>query len=163
MPRSRPTEIEFVDVDDARLLAAAAALTDRGEGWINLEPIVDEEHQPMQAGPFAFLAGPSHDIPTVTWMPGRHQPGGETKPTTVGLQHAAGPRVARTLAASGLPLPEQWRVTQDHPRRGLVASVPAAVADPRSVLEWLLRAAASVCTVTTTGRWRAAVHDGRTG
>jgi hypothetical protein len=161
--RTRPREIEFVDAADDQLLAAAREVAARGEGWINLEPIVDEEHQPMQAGPFAFLAGPSHEIPTATWVPGRHQTDGETRPTTVGLQHAAGPRVVATLRDRGLPLPEQWRVTQDHPRRGLVVSIPASRADPGTVLAWLLRAAEAVCGVPTTGRWRASVHAGRPG
>ena len=163
MSRTRPTEIEFVDATDDRLLTSARDVEARGEGWINLEPVVDEEHQPMQAGPFAFLAGPSHEIPTGTWLPGRHQTDGETKPTTIGLQHAAGARVVATLRDRGLPLPDQWRVTQDHPRRGLVVSIPASVADLGTVLAWLLKAAEAVCSVPTTGRWRASVHAGRAG
>jgi hypothetical protein len=50
-------------------------------------------------------------------------------------------------------------VTQDHPRRGLVAEVPAD-ADNAAVIDWLLQAATAVCQVEATGRWRAAVHPG---
>ena len=83
----------------------------------------------------------------------------QVKATTVGLQHASGPRVAWRLRDLGLPVPEGWRVTQDHPRRGLVAEVPAD-ADNRAVIDWLLRSAAAVCQVESTGRWEAAVHPG---
>ena len=99
-----------------------------GTGWINVEPIIEEEHEPPAPGPFAFLGGSTHQVPTVTWMPGKRLANGTTRPTTIGLQHASGPHLAWKLADLGLPLPEGWRVTQDHPRRGLVALVPADVA-----------------------------------
>ncbi len=67
--------------------------------------------------------------------------------------------MAWKLRDLGLPLPQGWRVTQDHPRRGLVALVPAQV-PAADVVDWLLAAAAAVCTVPTTGRWTAAVHAG---
>ena len=160
MTRSRPREIEFVEHDDPALLAAMAEAQGSGTGWINVEPIIDEDHEPPQPGPFAFLGGSTHKVPTVTWLPGKPTPNGATKPTTVGLQHAAGPRVAWHLRDLGRPLPEGWRITQDHPRRGLVVLVPAD-ADNRAVMDWLLRAATLVCTVPSTGRWLASVHAGR--
>jgi len=40
-----------------------------------------------------------------------------------------------------------------------VAEVPAD-ADNRAVIDWLLRAATTVCQVEMTGRWTAAVHPG---
>jgi hypothetical protein len=106
------------------------------------------------------LGGSTHKVPTVTWMPGRHAPNGSVKPTTVGLQHASGPRVGPRLRDLGAPLPDGWRITQDHPRRGLVAQVPAD-ADDRAVIDWLLRAAVLVCAVPVTGRWTAAIHAGQ--
>jgi len=148
-----------VAFDDPQLLAAADGAAATGTGWINVEPVIEDEHQPFRPGPFAFLAGPTHEIPTATWVPGRHVPGAATKPTTIGLQHAGGPRVARKLRDLGMPVPEGWRVTQDHPRRGLVVSVPADC-DRRTVLSWLLRATEALCAVPATGRWRASVHDG---
>ena len=159
MTRSRPTQFGFVALDDAELLAQMTMVQAGGTGWINIEPVIDEEHQPDAPGPFAFLGGSTHLVPVVTWMPGRRQPGRATRPTTVGLQHASGPRVAWRLRDLGQPLPEGWRVTQDHPRRGLVAEVPAD-ADNATVIGWLLRAATTVCQVEMTGRWTAAVHPG---
>lgn len=159
MTRARPVEVEFADHDDPQLLASMREVGSRRTGWINVEPVIDEEHAPPAPGPFAFLGGSTHQVPTVTWMPGKLAGNGKPKPTTVGLLHAAGPRLAWKLRDAGLALPEGWRVAQDHPRRGLVAQVPAD-ADDREVMGWLLRAAAFVCTVPTTGRWTAAVHRG---
>ena len=159
MTRSRPLELEFVAPDDPELLGHMGELASRGGGWINIEPVIDEEHQPDAPGPFAFLGGSTHLVPVITWMPGKHQSGRPSRPTTVGLQHASGPRVAWRLRDLGQPVPEGWKVTQDHPRRGLVAEVPAD-ADNRAVIDWLLRAATTVCQVEMTGRWTAAVHPG---
>jgi hypothetical protein len=157
--RARPVELEFDDPDDAELTAHMAEVALHRTGWINVQPVIAEEHTPPGPGPFAFLGGSVHKVPTVTWMPGRRAANGTVKPTTVGLQHAAGPRLASQLRAVDLPLPDGWRLTQDHPRRGLVALVPVD-ADNRAVLAWLLAAATFACTVPTTGRWTASVHAG---
>jgi hypothetical protein len=157
--RSRPVELEFVAEDDPELLAQMRSVEAQRTGWINIEPLIEEENEPPEPGPFAFLGGSTHKVPNITWMPGRLASNGTPKPTTVGLQHAAGPRIAWKLRDIGLPLPEGWRISQDHPRRGLVALVPAD-ADDRTVIDWLLRAATFACAVPTTGRWRASVHAG---
>jgi hypothetical protein len=67
--------------------------------------------------------------------------------------------VVAKLLELGLALPEGWRVVQDHPRRGLVAKLPAG-ADDVKVLGWLIRAAGALCAVPRTGRWRAEVFEG---
>ena len=84
---------------------------------------------------------------------------GAVRPTTIGLQHASGPRVAGTLRDLGLPLPEGWRITQDHPRRGAGGTGAGRRRQPGGD-DWLLGAAAAVCAVPTTGRWAASVHAG---
>jgi hypothetical protein len=157
MTRSRP--LEFVALDDPGLLAHMAHLATTGAGWINVTPLIETEHEPPPPGPFAFLGGSTHQVPTATWKPGRLQSDGTARPTTVGLQHAAGTHLAWRLSDLGLPRPEGWRVTQDHPRRGLVMTVPAD-ADHAATMDWLLRLAAAVCTVPTTGTWEASIHAG---
>jgi hypothetical protein len=159
MTRRRPLEFVFSAHDDPELVARMAEVEATGTGWINVVPVIEEEHEPPPPGPFAFLGGSTHQVPTVTWVPGKHQPDGTTKPTTVGLQHAAGPHLAWKLRDLGLPLPDGWRITQDHPRRGLVAQVPSG-ADNKEVMDWLLGLAAAVCAVPATGRWEVSVHAG---
>jgi len=159
LTRERPVEFGFTSADESELLAHMAAVSAARTGWINLRPSVDEEHEPPAPGPFAFLGGSTHKVPLATWMPGRLSDDGTAKPTTVGLQHAAGPRLATKLRDAGLPLPEGWRISQDHPRHGLVALVPAD-ADDAGVIVWLLQAATFASTVPTNGRWTASVHAG---
>jgi hypothetical protein len=159
MTRARPTELEFVAHDDPELLAAMAKVVADGSGWINTRPIIEEEYEPPEPGPFAFLGGSIHKVPTATWMPGKPGANGAAKPTTIGIQHATGPHLAWKLRDIGLALPEGWKITQDHPRRGLVALVPAD-ADNQTVMDWLLRVATFACQVQSTGRWVASIHAG---
>ena len=105
MTRSRPVELEFVAHDDAELLARMAEVVAKGTGWINVQPVIEEEHEPPPPGPFAFLGGSTHHVPTITWMPGKRAANGTVKPTTVGLQHASGPRVAWRLRDLGCRCP----------------------------------------------------------
>ena len=156
MTRSRPEEIEFSADRTDDVVARMQTVAVSGSGWINLRPVVDPEDEPEPPGLFAIFGGSPHKVPLATWMPGRAREEADPPETTVGLQHAAGPRVARRLAEAGLPLPDGWRVTQDHPRRGLVAKVPPG--DEAAVLAWMLRACRTVTAVPLTERWRVSVH-----
>lgn len=159
MTRATPEAIEFRPDHPGPVLSHMAALTEAASGWINVRPIIEAEHQPPPPGPLSIFGGSVHKVPTVTWMPGKRERSGSIGATRVGLQHAGGPRVVATLRDLGLPLPEGWRVVQDHPRRGLVAKLPSG-ADDGDVLDWLIRAAAALCTVPATGRWRAEIFEG---
>ena len=50
MTRTRPLELEFVDHDDRRLLAAMVEARATGTGWINVTPVIDEEYEPPRPG-----------------------------------------------------------------------------------------------------------------
>lgn len=159
MTRSRPEEIEFLPDQLGPVLTRMDVLASAASGWINVRPVIAAEHEPPPRGPLSIFGGSIHKVPTATWMPGKAERSGSVGPTRVGLQHAGGPRVVAKLRELGLALPEGWRVVQDHPRRGLVAKLPAG-ADDAEVLGWLIRAAAALCTVPSTGRWRAEVFEG---
>ena len=133
MTRSRPEEIEFLPQQLGPVLTHMDALTAASSGWINVRPIIEEEHKPPPPGPLSIFGGSIHKVPTATWMPGKTERSGSIGATRVGLQHAGGPRV--------------------------VAKLPAG-ADDAEVLDWLIRAAGALCTVPSTGRWRAEVFEG---
>ena len=141
-----------------------AELTGSGQGWINFEPEVPEDAEVPGPGLFSFMSARGPVVPLATWMPTRLTRRGRTVPATLGLQHPAGVRAAARLAESGLERPSGWRVTQDHPKRGLVVEVasagPGAGPGPEEaeVLEWLLRAAELLSMVPPTGWWTAAVY-----
>lgn len=113
--------------------------------FANFEPGVDRDAAPYRS-PLAQLVGNSGPwIPLATWTPGE-----------IGLHHAAGQRVVRTLADRGVPVPEDWYVVADHPKRGLVLRTYAA--PPSETLPWLARAAAAVCPLPIDRPWPAVIR-----
>lgn len=139
-----------------------AELAARGQGWINFEPEVPEDVEVPGPGLFSFMSARGPAVPLATWVPARVTRRGRAVPATLGLQHPAGVRAAARLAEHGLERPGGWRVTQDHPKRGLVVEVSAPPdaggAAEAPVLEWLLRAAELLSMVPPTGWWVAAVY-----
>jgi hypothetical protein len=113
--------------------------------FANLVPGVDEEEVPQRSllGQVFGNSGPV--VPFATWTPGE-----------IGLQHATGPRVVRTLEERGVPVPETWYVVSDHPKRGVVLRTYAAPVE--EVLGWLVRAATVLCPLPITGPWLAQVR-----
>ncbi len=151
-----------LDVDPAELGPLVAALAGvPGGGWVNCSPEVADEDRPPPQGPFAIFGTVGPAVPTATYVPSRPGRGGAVQPAEAGIQHGAGRRAALRLRQSGPGIPAGWRVVQDHPRRGLVVRLPDGVPDG-DVLRWLVDAAAALCSVPTTGRWRASVY-GRAG
>lgn len=152
-----PEYVEFPADDVSPVQPFLAELAATGGGWVNLEPGYDPDDAPPPRSLLgqAFTArGP--DIPLCTWVPPqRHRRSSE--PATIGVHHGAGRKAVDQLAAAGIDVPAGWRVTQDHPRRGLVVALPDD-APPASVLTWLVRAGTALCRVPLSGWWRAAVH-----
>jgi hypothetical protein len=116
-----------------------------GAVFVNLSPGVDRDEAPTRS-PLGQLFGNSGPmVPLATWTPGE-----------IGLQHAAGQRVVRTLAERGCPVPETWYVVSDHPKRGLVLRTYDA--PPAETLLWLARAALALCPLPVVGPWPAVVR-----
>ncbi len=130
--------------------------TDRG-GWINLQPGIHPDDAPPPRGTLSLIFGSrTQPVPVCTWVPGR--PGGKGDETvSIGVQHPKGTRIVPHLQALGVIIPAGWRVVQDHPRRGLVISVPRTT-DHDLVLDWLVRAATELSNIPLTGEWRAAIY-----
>jgi hypothetical protein len=141
-------EFEFQESDTAPVLAALAR---SGGGWLNLQPGMRDDDVPEPRTLFGTLftaRGPQ--VPIATWVPAED---------SAGIQHAAGPKAAARLAEAGVPVPDGWRVVQDHPKRGLVMRVPQGTPDA-DVITWLLAAARELCGVPLTGDWLASVYRG---
>jgi hypothetical protein len=147
---------EFTPPDVDRVSGYLHHLTEAGQGWINLLPGVDadeEESQTMPPGLFSLF---SNRQPPVTIVPPRPARRG-LEGVTVGLLHPTGAKAAARLGEAGVPIPPDWRVRQDHARRGLVllASVGALEAD---IIAWAIRAGTALCRTEMTGQWKAVVY-----
>ena len=127
-------------------------------GWVTLEPLFDSDEIPVpQASFLGIFSGRGPAVPDISWVPGERKRE-RTLPTSVGIRHGSGTRAASRLAAAGHPVPDGWRVVQDHPKRGLVLEL-AEDPPPEEVLDWSVGAARVLCDVPMTGRWRVEMHD----
>jgi hypothetical protein len=118
-----------------RTVLDTVAATDT-EGWTNLAPVPEPGEEPPARNLFVAIfsaRGPTLPLATVS------RSGHDDGRLSIGLQHPGGPKALDRLAREGLPLPAGWLKVADHPRRGLVVTVPAAEAS--AAVDWLLQAA----------------------
>jgi hypothetical protein len=146
-----PEQLDFAIDDRVTVLARMDQLAESGKGWINLSPaLAEDEEPPPRSSTFGLFSGRGPDVPLCTWVPGA--------PTQIGIQHGAGAKAVEVLRNLGEPVPEGWRVTQDHSRRGLVVLVPDSTSNEQ-VLDWLLRAGTALAAhLKLAGWWRAAIY-----
>lgn len=146
------------DAADAVLaVMAELAAGPAGAGWLTLDPVIDDRFPAPEQSTFGRLvSGRGPAVPRATWVPadvGRRRP----EPVSVGILHATGSDATGRLAEKGYPVPERWRVVNDHSKRGFVAWVPIDVPHA-DVLAWTLAASRALTRIPLAGRWRAAVH-----
>jgi hypothetical protein len=149
-----PVVVEFRTGDRARIVAHMDAAQSRHQGWMNLQPI--PVHEEDAATTTSIFSGPSPPkLPLCTWKVEERRGRVET---TLGIQHGVGMKIAPHLREAGVTAAPEWRVLQDHRRRGLVVLVPQD-AESEVVLDWLLRAGELFALVDTTGSWAAELYD----
>ena len=157
---SRSVErFEFRPHELGRVVRCLESMTVERQGWVNLLPGIEEG--PAQTdelpGIFGLLGGGPPPVTMCTWVPPRSGRTGAEE-VTIGVLHPLRRKVLRELADASMGLPPDWRLTQDHPRRGLVVNVPLNT-PAEDVVAWLLGAGTLLCPMPLTGSWQAEVHS----
>lgn len=142
--------------------AAMSRLVTDLDGWVTFEPLFDEEAlPPVSRSWLDIFSARGPVVPDASWVPGERK-GDRITPLSVGLRHPSGSRAVSRLAEAGLPVPDGWRMVQDHPKRGLVLEArPGTAVDAGAVLEWMFAALAALTPMPLTGVWRATFHRRR--
>ena len=150
-------ELEFRLPTAVAVLARMDALSAAHDGWINLLPgVPEEEVEAPSIGVFSALFGTAQaPVSMCTWMPSTRGRRGSPE-ETVGVLHPRGRFVVRQLETLGVSVPGEWRVRQDHGRRGLIVHPPTGTSHS-AVLDWMLRAGVALAIVPLTGTWQARV------
>ncbi len=125
-------------------------------GWINVVPDIHKD-VPIPATPTALAVfskrGPV--VPLGTWVVAKLS--GRTRlPNQLGIQHGIGSAAKKRLSES-VGLDPTWRVTQDHPRRGLVVELPPDQTLDKAA-EWLLASLDELCIPPHTGKVNVVVY-----
>mgnify|MGYP001171402362 FL=1 len=149
-------EILHIDDDHRPLVAAVEALASDGEGWMNVEPGVDDEDRVEPPGMFTWFTARGPKVPVGTFVPGS-----DREPASVGLSHGAGRDAVERLVDAAVAPPTDWVARQNHPKRGLVWEIHPQRVDAGAVVRLLLEGTVVLATVPTTGGWVATIHRSR--
>jgi hypothetical protein len=153
-----PELFEFDALAPTAVVGCMRELATSRDGWVNLQPLVDEEDvPPTSVGVLGWISAKGPSVPEATWVPGEKKRNGAVAPDSIGLQHGGGPRARVALAEAGTPIPAGWKILSDHPKRGLVVTLPEGT-DPKAVVDWLITAARVLSPIDLPTRWVAAVH-----
>ena len=92
--------------------------------WFNIEPDVDERS--IHTGSIFWKAFSSRGprIPQFTWTSATDRKG-NYQPSEIGLTHPTGIAVLERIKGFQIKIPDEWRLIQDHPKRGIVFQLPA--------------------------------------
>jgi hypothetical protein len=151
-----PFVVEFHEDRRLAVVEQMVTMAEAQRGWLNVSPGLDMDVAPPERSALGQLLGSrGPTVPLGTWTPAQKR-----DPAIVGIEHGEGPKAAEMLERRGTPIPPGWRVVQDHPKRGLVVAMPSPEGAEAldSVLVWLLRATAALCSWPRTGEWRAACY-----
>lgn len=149
-----PDELPFSEDDLEPLVAVVEELAAACAGWVNLVPeLEDDVEAPVRSALAGLFSARGDAVPLATWT-APDKPG---QRSTLGITHGSGPKALARLAAQELPLGPGWLKRADHPRRGLVVTVPAG-AELGDVVWWLLAASHALSTVPLSGEWTAKVY-----
>ena len=147
------TEVLHVRADDKADLVAAIAAAAGGDGWVNVEPQVDDDQRIEVPGIFAWFSARGPQVPVGTFVPGN-----DRDPASVGLDHGTGRGAGDRLVAAGVAAPADWVLRQDHPKHGLVWDLDPRNVDATAVARLLLEGTAFLCPLPTEGQWTATVN-----
>jgi hypothetical protein len=161
--RSQPRLLRFDPYEAAPVVEAMTAMAERGQGWMNFEPVIpDPDQPPPNASGGGFLSNRGPAIPLCTWTPPPTTRRGTPGLQSIGLQHGLAAKARPVLAEVGLEVPAGWAVRSDHPKRGMVIELAPDVA-LATVLDWLLAAGevlAARAEIAISGRWLAVIYEG---
>ncbi len=92
--------------------------------WFNIEPDVDERS--IHTGSIFWKAFSSRGprIPQFTWTSATDRKG-NYQPSEIGLTHPTVIAVLERIKSFQINIPDEWRLIQDHPKRGIVFQLPA--------------------------------------
>ncbi|MGH9171803.1 MAG: hypothetical protein ACRD0Z_13185 [Acidimicrobiales bacterium] len=147
----------FTPDDLEPVVSAMKRLAAAQDGWINLLPTDEDlEVGTPRLGFFALFGGGSNGVMMCTWIPGGLEHHGDALPS-LGITHNQGRHVFAEIQSGPAPIPDLWRVEQDHPRRGLIIRLPGDE-PPEKVLAWAIRAVGVLRNSTAPVKWVADVY-----
>tara|TARA_B100000700_G_C14791800_1_gene736242 strand:- start:35 stop:511 length:477 start_codon:yes stop_codon:yes gene_type:complete len=96
--------------------------------WVNIEPSVKEDQVHSSSVFWKMFSSRGPIIPKFTWVPS-YERKQQIIPTQIGITHPVGTKAVQRLREFEVKIPSEWTVEQDHPKRGIVLSLPSYYSD----------------------------------
>lgn len=127
---TRHRTFTFASTDTAGIASEMALFAQGADGrrWMNIVPDADETEIHTGSIFWRTLSSRGPVIPQLTWFPTHESSAGRIEPTQVGIAHATGRDAMDRLAAAGVVAPPDWRLFQDHQKRGVLFTLDANAA-----------------------------------
>ena len=93
--------------------------------WVHIEPAVEEGQVHSSSIFWRMFSSRGPVVPKFTWVPSYDRKE-QTVPAQVGLTHPVGTQAVKRLREFNVHIPTSWTLNQDHPKRGIVISLPEA-------------------------------------
>tara|TARA_Y100001970_G_scaffold24855_1_gene29694 strand:- start:2454 stop:2933 length:480 start_codon:yes stop_codon:yes gene_type:complete len=122
-------------------------------GWINIEPVVEDDSRGETPGLFSWFSarGPQVPVGTLVFE-------GEDKLVSLGISHGTGRNASDILEYEGIQAPVSWQLKQDHPKRGFVWEVRKEELETRPAAHFLMEATYKLCPAAQERLWTASVN-----
>ncbi len=146
---------EILELEDSQKdeLAVAFEKILSLNGWVNVEPVVEDDSRGETPGLFSWFSarGPQVPVGTLVFE-------GEDKLVSLGISHGVGRNASDILEHEGISAPVSWQLKQDHPKRGFVWEVRKEELETRSAADFLMEATYKLCPTAQERLWTAAVN-----
>ena len=121
---------EFTDQDYGEVTALLRGnhQVNQQNYWVNIEPAVEEDQVHSSSVFWKMFSSRGPIIPKFTWVPS-YEKKQQIMPTQIGITHPVGTKAVHRLKEFEIEIPSEWTVEQDHPKRGIVLSLPSAYSD----------------------------------
>ena len=138
---------EILELEDAQKdeLAAAFEKVLSINGWVNVEPVVEDDSRGETPGLFSWFSARGPQVPVGTMV-------------FEGIAHGAGRNASEILEHEGIHAPVSWQLKQDHPKRGFVWEVRKEELETSSAADFLMEATYKLCPAVQERLWIAAVN-----
>jgi hypothetical protein len=125
---TRHRTFTFERTDTAGIAAEMSSFAQGADGrrWMNIVPDADETEIHTGSIFWRTLSSRGPVIPQLTWFP-TDESASDREPTQVGISHATGRDAMKRLASAGVVAPSEWRLFQDHQKRGILFALDGHV------------------------------------
>ncbi len=126
--------IEFSDQNYGEVIALLRGnhQVNKQNYWVNIEPAVEEGDVHSSSVFWKVFSSRGPIIPKFTWVPS-YEKKQQIMPGQIGITHPVGTKAVQRLKKFEVQIPSDWIVCQDHPKRGIVLSLPEIYSDEEVV------------------------------